>query len=89
MGSHMKTTMKTTIEIAMPLLEQAKALARRDGVTVRALVEEGLRTTVARRAARGRFKLRNSAFRGRGLRKGIVEGRWEQIRDLVYNGRGA
>jgi len=59
--------MKTTIEIADPLLAEAKTLAAREQTTVRALVEEGLRHVVrARRPAKtARFKLRDASVRGR------------------------
>lgn len=84
----MAAHMKTTIEISTPILEDAKELARREGVTLRVLVEEGLRAVVADRAGRKRFILRNASFRGRGLQRGIVEGDWEAIRSSGYEGRG-
>ena len=56
----MATHMKTTIEISEPILEDAKDLARREGVTLRLLVEEGLRSVLAarhsRKVARGRHR---------------------------------
>lgn len=85
MGAHMKTTM----EISGPLLAQARRIARREGVTLRALVEEGLRQVVAARSARPRFTLRKAGVGGRGVQPGMVEGRWETLRDLAYEGRGA
>jgi len=81
--------MKTTIEVSTPVLEAAKQLARREGVTLRVLVEEGLRDVLAARASRKRFTLKNASYRGRGVQPGMVEGQWDVIRDLAYDGRGA
>jgi hypothetical protein len=80
-GAHMKTT----IEISDPIFEEAKALAAREGTTIRALVESGLRHVVAeRRAHHGAFKLRDESFGGEGLAPALRGASWERIRDLAY-----
>jgi hypothetical protein len=84
----MVTHMKTTIEISQAVLVAAKATAAREGTTVRALVEEGLRKVLAERKARGQFQLRKATFRGRGLQDGIQDGDWDTLRDLAYEGHG-
>ena len=86
----MVTHMKTTIEIADALLEDAKRVAAKEGITLRALVEDGLRKTLAERASqRSGFKLKDGSFRGGGgVQPGIDLSNWEQIRDIIYEGRG-
>jgi len=81
MASHMKTT----IEIADALLEQAKAVAAEEGTTVRALVESGLRWRVEEhRAHYGAFKLGDASFGGDGIAPELRGASWERIRDLAY-----
>jgi hypothetical protein len=80
--------MKTTVEISDALLEEAKKLAARQGTTVRALIEEGLRRVVAERRRPGAFRLRKATFKGNGLQPQAVGAPWERIRDLAYEGRG-
>jgi Arc/MetJ family transcription regulator len=82
--------MKTTIEIADALLDDARKVADREGTTLRALVEAGLREALkARGEGAPPFHLRLVTFAGDGLQPGIAEGAWERIRDLAYEGRGA
>ena len=85
----MVTHMKTTIEISEPVLRAAKAAAAREGTTVRALVEEGLRKVLAERKNRSTFRLRSVAFRGDGLSQAAQSAGWEGIRDMIYEGRGS
>lgn len=87
MGTHMKTT----VEIADALLAEARQEAEREGTTLRALLEDGLRRVLADRAkARGKpFRLRDASVNGKGLQPGIREGDWDSIRERLYEGHGA
>jgi hypothetical protein len=80
--------MKTTVEITDALLTAARRVAAREGTTVRALIEEGLRKVVDTRSRRGGFKLRRVAFGGKGLAPGLSHDEWSSIRDRAYEGRG-
>ncbi len=83
--------MKTTIDVADVLLEEARRVAAAEKTTLRALVEEGLRRVLAARshAAVGPFRLRDASVAGSGLQPGVEDGSWERIRGLTYDGRGA
>jgi hypothetical protein len=81
--------MKTTIEISDPLLRDARKVAAREGVTLRALVERGLRRVVAETKTGAPFKLRQASFKGRGLQPDLGDASWDKLRDLSYEGRGA
>ena len=81
--------MKTAIEISDPLLREARKLAEREGVTLRALVERGLRRVVAETKTVAPFKLRRGSFKGKGLQADAQVDSWGRLRDLTYEGRGA
>ena len=81
--------MKTTLEIADPLLDQARRIAARDGETLRSLVEQGLRKVVAERSAKGKpFKLRDGSFKGNGLRPEVAHLSMHEIILMSYEDRG-
>jgi hypothetical protein len=80
--------MKTTIEISDAIFEEAKSRAAADGVTLRSLVEEGLRRVLSERAEGTGFELRDAGFKGKGLRPEVRDGSWERVRELIYEGRG-
>jgi hypothetical protein len=81
--------MKTTIEISDPLLRQARKLAEREGVTLRAVVERGLNRVLSEVREKKPFKLRPAAFTGEGLQPEFRDADWEDVRDAIYKGRGA
>lgn len=79
--------MKTSIEISDPLLKRARALAARDGRTLRDLVEAGLRLVIARDEKRASFRLRDASTGGRGLKQGLQYDDWGKILEASYEGR--
>ena len=83
MGTHMKTT----IEISDAIFERAKALAAREGTTVRALVEDGLRQILKSRKQTAPFRLRDAAFGGSGLQPEFRDADWNRIRAALYEDR--
>ena len=85
----MVSPMKTTIDIAEPLLIRAKQVAATEGVTLRELVEDGLRQVLEQHEQRETFRLRRATFRGQGLQPDVAAGSWQRLRDLAYEGRGA
>jgi Arc/MetJ family transcription regulator len=81
--------MKTTIQIADSLLQQARRVAQRENTTLKALVEQGLRRALAERTNSSGFRLRKATFKGKGLRRPLAGASWEEIREASYEGRGA
>ncbi len=76
--------MKTTVEIADPLFHQIRQLATEQGVNLRTLVEEGLRSVLEgrRSAAVPVFRLRDGSFKGGcGLQPGVD---WQDLAALAH-----
>lgn len=80
--------MKTTVEIPDALFKEVKRLSTRKGVPLRELVELGLRQVVEREARQTKpFRLKKSHFKGTGpMKEGMA---WDEIRNTIYQGRGA
>ncbi|RME65288.1 MAG: DUF2191 domain-containing protein [Nitrospirae bacterium] len=80
--------MKTTVDIADGLFEEAKKIIKREKTTMKALIEEGLRRVINEKKRQRRFRLKKVTFKGRGLQADLKGGSWEQIRNRIYEGRG-
>lgn len=79
--------MKTSVNISDALLVEVRRVALREGRSLRALIEEGLRLVIgARRLRHGRFTLRSASFGGEGLQPDIAAGSWEEIRARAGEG---
>ena len=74
--------MKKTLDIASQSLRQAKAIARADGISMRALVERGLQLAIAERRSGRTFKLRDMSFKGKGLHPDAPAS-WDAMRSLI------
>ncbi len=81
--------MKATIDIADPVLAEAKLIAAREGTTLRSLVEEGLRCVIEERVERkSGFKLRDVSYGSGGGAPGIDPDDWMSIKHLVRGAGG-
>jgi hypothetical protein len=85
----MRISVKTTVEISDSLLREACKLAAREGVTLRTLIERGLRRVVADAGNGLPFKLRRASFNGKGLLPEYRGASWERLCDLIYEDHGA
>lgn len=81
MGTHMKTT----VEIADGLLERSRKLARREGTSLRALLEEGLDLALKRRSAQARRAPPILPTYGTGgLSTAFENASWARLRDEIH-----
>ena len=79
--------MKTTVELPDAMLRTAKRYAAEHGMTLREVLETGLRHVLAsERAASKPFRLKRCAFKGKGLAQ---DESWADLRARIYEGRGA
>jgi hypothetical protein len=81
--------MKTTIDISDALMREVREVAAHESVTLRSLVERGLRRVIAETRGRASFRLRRASFKGQGLQAEFRGASWDKIRDAAYEDRGA
>ena len=81
--------MKTTIEISDELAARAKAFAARERLTLRAVVERGIRLVLREAKSPAAFRLRDASVGGSGMRAEFEHSDWTRIRDAAYKGRGS
>jgi Arc/MetJ family transcription regulator len=85
----MAVPMKTTVHIADALLAEAQKVARRENTTLKALINEGLRKALAERPGRKTPKMKDCSFPPSGGRQHKSDQKsWEDIRAIIYEGRG-
>ena len=80
-------SMKTTLEIADPILARAKQHARRTGRPLRALVEEGLRLVLQTETQRSNYHLPDRSVGNRRGPNPLEALSWPDLREEIYRGR--
>lgn len=79
--------MKTTVELADDLVTEAKRYANRHGITLRDVIEGGIRATLrAEEGARAPFTLRDASVGGSGLQPEFRDATWSKMREAAYEG---
>jgi len=81
--------MRATLDLPDPLLREAKKLARRRKVPLRALVEEALRRVLRDEALTAKFTLADHSAGQGGLLEGLDWTDWERVRAQIHEGHGA
>jgi len=85
----MVVRVKTTVDIAEDMLREAKLIAAREGTTLRALVEEGLRHVIDERAKQKTgFRMRDGSYGSGGGVPGIDPDDWMSIKHIVRGAGG-
>jgi hypothetical protein len=82
------SNMKTTIDIPDIFLQEAKRLSFEKQVTLRSLVEQGLREMISKYKLHPEFKIRKASFKGNGLQREFQGESWPKIRQAAYEGHG-
>ena len=81
--------MKTTVELADDLAREAKRYAARHGLALRAVIEEGVRSTLRdENGERAFIVLRDATVDGSGLQAEFRDETWSRLRDAAYEERG-
>lgn len=81
--------MKTTVDISDAVLTAARELAKREKTSVKALIERGLRSELAKAECESDFRLRRVSVGGKGLRRDNPQARWDSLRELAYTDQKA
>ena len=81
--------MKTTVDLADDLAREAKRYAARHGLTLRAMIEEAIRSMLrGETGSRAAFVLRDASVDGSGMRAEFRDEARSRLRDATYEGRG-
>jgi hypothetical protein len=78
---------KTTVDLPEALVREAQDVARAEGITLRTLVEDGLRVALERRRSGSVFRLPDASVDGNGLSPEFRDTGWDKLRAAIYGDR--
>ena len=77
---------KTTVELPDSLMRDAKAFAAKRGIPLREVFQQGLEAVLRNGSAPSKpYRMKTITTDGEGLQ---VQGGWDEIRSMIYEGRG-
>ena len=79
--------MRTTVDLPDELVLEVQRVAREQNRTMRSVMEEALRDTVAKYQRAQAFELPDASVAGNGLQPGLRDAGWDEVRALAYGDR--
>jgi hypothetical protein len=79
--------LKITVDIADPLLSQARKRAKKTGRPLRAVIEDGLRLVLRDSQTQPTYKLPDRSRGTKGDPNPLESLSWPELRDEIYGGR--
>ena len=79
--------MRTTVDLPDELVLEVQRIAREQKRTMRSVMEEALRATVARYQRGQAFELADASVGGNGLQPAFADADWDDVRAAAYGSR--
>lgn len=81
--------MKTTIDLTDDLAYKAKQLAAKRGITLRAVIEDGIRLALDHEQQARTYRLPDRSVNGNGLQEEFRRKPFSAIREAAYEGKSS
>ena len=79
--------MRTTVDLPDELVLEVQRIAREQNRTMRSVLEEALRATIAKYQRPQVFELADASVAGNGLQPDVRDAGWDELRALAYGNR--
>jgi hypothetical protein len=79
--------MRTTVDLPDELLLEMQRIAREQNRTMRSVMEEALRATIAKYQQAQAFELPDASVGGNGLQPAFRDADWDELRGAAYGNR--